>query len=111
MVHRVCFGCTTDWTGIISQRKTDLVTVHGSVTARSYLRDIIEPIIIPQFRQHPPNFLFMDDNAPPHRGRIVTARQESWSGSYGMAIFIICKKTCLLIYVLGSVEWLPYSSM
>ncbi|XP_040889325.1 chitinase-3-like protein 1 [Toxotes jaculatrix] len=28
------------------------------------------------FRQHTPNFLFMDDNAPPHHARIVTARLQ-----------------------------------
>uniref|UniRef100_A0A3B4ZW64 Tc1-like transposase DDE domain-containing protein n=1 Tax=Stegastes partitus TaxID=144197 RepID=A0A3B4ZW64_9TELE len=65
-------GGATVWASITSQRKTDLVFVDGSVTARSYLRDIIEPIIIPQFCQHTPNFLFMDDNPPPYRARIVT---------------------------------------
>ncbi|KAI3370823.1 hypothetical protein L3Q82_007350 [Scortum barcoo] len=69
-------GGATVWAGITSKLKTDLVLVDGSVTARSYLRDIIEPVIIPQFRQHTPNFLFMDDNAPPHRARIVTAQLQ-----------------------------------
>uniref|UniRef100_A0A8C8DUF1 Tc1-like transposase DDE domain-containing protein n=1 Tax=Oryzias sinensis TaxID=183150 RepID=A0A8C8DUF1_9TELE len=35
---------------------------------------IIQPIITPEFHQHTPNFLFMDDNAPPHCTGIVTAR-------------------------------------
>uniref|UniRef100_A0A8C5HEH9 Transposase Tc1-like domain-containing protein n=1 Tax=Gouania willdenowi TaxID=441366 RepID=A0A8C5HEH9_GOUWI len=71
-VPRVSFG-GGDATVITSQCKTDLVIVDGSVTARSYLRDIIEPIIIPQFHQNTPNFLFMHNNAQPHCARIVTA--------------------------------------
>ena len=47
-----------------TERKTDLVIINGTVTGRSYLRDIINPIIIPQHRQYAPNFIFMDDNAP-----------------------------------------------
>ena len=60
--------------GMSTQRKTDLVIINGTVTGRSYLRDIINPIIIPQHRQYAPNFIFMDDDAPPHRANIVRAR-------------------------------------
>ena len=68
-------GCgVTVWAGMSTQRKTDLVIINGTVTGRSYLRDIINPIIIPQHRQYAPNFFFMDDNAPPHRANIVRAR-------------------------------------
>lgn len=78
MVPKVPFGerGVTLWAGISTQRKTNLVILDGSVTARSYIRDIIDPIIIPQFRQHTPNFLFMDDNNPAHRAKTVTARLQ-----------------------------------
>ncbi|KAL1282355.1 hypothetical protein QQF64_001158 [Cirrhinus molitorella] len=48
----------------------------GFALVEEVQQDIIEPIIIPQFHQHTPNFLFMDDNAPPYRARIVTARLQ-----------------------------------
>uniref|UniRef100_A0A3B3HGJ0 Tc1-like transposase DDE domain-containing protein n=1 Tax=Oryzias latipes TaxID=8090 RepID=A0A3B3HGJ0_ORYLA len=67
-------GRATVWADIASQHKTDLVIVNGPVTVHSYFRVIIQPIITPEFRQHTPNFLFMDDNAPPHCAGIVTAR-------------------------------------
>lgn len=56
---------------VTSQRKINLVIVYIPVTAGSYHRDIIEPIIIPQIHQDTPTCLVMDDNAPLHRARIV----------------------------------------
>ena len=72
--YRYGGGGVTVWAGMSTQRKTDLVIINGTVTGRSYLRDIINPIIIPQHRQYAPNFIFMDDNSPPHRANIVRAR-------------------------------------
>ena len=69
--YRYGGGGVTVWAGMSTERKTDLVIINGTVTGRSYLRDIINPIIIPQHRQYAPNFIFMDDNAPLHRANIV----------------------------------------
>ena len=68
--YRYGGGGVTVWS---TQRKTDLVIINGTVTGRSYPRDIINPIIIPQHRQYTPNFI-LDDDASPHRANIVRAR-------------------------------------
>ena len=72
--YRYGGGGVTVWVGCQPSEKTDLVIINGTVTGRSYPRDIINPIIIPQHRQYAPNFIFMDDDAPPHRANIVRAR-------------------------------------
>lgn len=69
-------GGVTVWGGISENRKTELHMVQGNVTGRYYLENMIEPIVVPMFREHRPNFLFMDDNARPHRARIVTGRLQ-----------------------------------
>ena len=74
--YRYGGGGVTVWAGMSTLRKPDLVIINGTVTGRSYLRDIINPIIIPQHRQYAPHFIFMDDNAPPHRANIVRARTQ-----------------------------------
>uniref|UniRef100_A0A667YQE0 Fibronectin type-III domain-containing protein n=1 Tax=Myripristis murdjan TaxID=586833 RepID=A0A667YQE0_9TELE len=50
------------------QYRTALHFVNGTVTSPYYLNDIINPVIVPLHEQHRPNFIFMDDNAPAHRG-------------------------------------------
>ena len=84
--YRYGGGGVTVWAGMSTQRETDLVVINGTVTGRSYLRDIINPIIIPQHRQYAPNFIFMDDNAPPHRANIVRGSYPGGrAASHGMA--------------------------
>ena len=73
--HRAGGGGITVWGGMTSTRKTNLLIMNGNVTGKSYLQNVIEPIIIPQWQQHTPKF--MDDNAPPHCARIVTARLQA----------------------------------
>uniref|UniRef100_A0A667X1A1 Tc1-like transposase DDE domain-containing protein n=1 Tax=Myripristis murdjan TaxID=586833 RepID=A0A667X1A1_9TELE len=67
-------GGVTVWAGVSSQYRTALHFVNGTVTSPCYLNNIINPVIVPLHEQHRPNFIFMDDNAPAHRGRIIRER-------------------------------------
>ena len=61
--------------------KIDLITVRGNLNGQSYRQHILETSILPHFDNHPLNTrsVFMDDNARPHRARVVTdyLRDES----------------------------------
>uniref|UniRef100_A0A667WGJ7 Tc1-like transposase DDE domain-containing protein n=1 Tax=Myripristis murdjan TaxID=586833 RepID=A0A667WGJ7_9TELE len=67
-------GGVTVWAGVSGQYRTALHFVNGTVTSPYYLNNIINPVIVPLHEQHRPNFIFMDDNAPAHRGRIIRER-------------------------------------
>ena len=71
--YRYGGGGVTVWAGMSTQRKTDLV-INGTVTGRSYLRDVINPIIIPQHRQYAPDSSLWMTTRPTHRANIVRAR-------------------------------------
>ena len=60
------------WAGVSSNYKTDLVLMNGRITGQHYLDTIIDPVIVPLHQLRAPDFLFMDDNARPHRARVVT---------------------------------------
>ena len=64
----------TVWAGVFSQYRTALHFVNGTVTSLYYLNNIINPVTVPLHEQHRPNFIFMDDNAPAHRGLIIRER-------------------------------------
>ncbi len=46
------------------QYRTALHLVNGTVSSQYHLN----PVIVPPHEQHRPDFIFMADNAPAHRG-------------------------------------------
>ncbi len=60
------------WGGIWAGGRTALVVFRrGTLNAARYVNDVIRPQAIPQMRGHGAGYLFMDDNAPCHRARVV----------------------------------------
>jgi hypothetical protein len=55
--------------------KLDLVTMQGNLTGDQYIRDVLQPAVVPHFDNYPlaTRPMYMDDNAMPHRSRAVTA--------------------------------------
>ena len=60
-----CASCTS---------KLDLITVRGNLNGQIYRQNIREASVVPHFDNHSLNTrpVFMDDNARPHRARVVT---------------------------------------
>ena len=59
------------WAGISSEYRTDHHVVQGNVNGQYYLDNMVTPIVVPLATRQNPNLLFMDDNAPAHRARLV----------------------------------------
>jgi transposase len=59
--------------------KLNLVTIQGNLTGDQYIRDVLQPVVVPHFDSHPlaTRPMCMDDNARPHRSRAVTAYLQS----------------------------------
>jgi transposase len=66
-------GSIMVWGGISLDARTDLVFVeNGAMTAHRYILECLEPhVVVPYAPFIGENFLLMDDNARPHRARIV----------------------------------------
>ena len=63
------------WCGdVYHMTKLDLITVRGNLNGQIYRQNILEASVVPHFDNHPLNTrpVFMDDNARPHRARVVT---------------------------------------
>jgi transposase len=63
------------WGCISHDCKLDLVTMQGNLTGYQYIRDVLQPVVVPHFDNHSlaTRHVYMDDNARPHRSRAVTA--------------------------------------
>jgi transposase len=67
------------WGCISHDCKLDLVTIQGNLTGDQYIRDVLQPVVVPHFDNHPlaTRPVYMDDNARPYRSRTVTAYLQS----------------------------------
>jgi hypothetical protein len=72
-------GSVMVWWCISHDCKLDLVTIQGNLTADQYIRDVIQPVVVPHFDNHPlaTRPVYMDENARPGRSRAVTTYLQS----------------------------------
>ena len=58
-------GSVMVWGCISHDCKLDLVTIQGNLTGDQYIRDVLQPIVVPHFDNHPlaTRPVYMDDNA------------------------------------------------
>ena len=68
-------GSVIVWGYISHDCKLDLVTIQGNLNGDQYIRDVLQPVVVLHFDNHPlaTRPVYMDDNAMPHRSRAVTA--------------------------------------
>ena len=71
-----------EWGCLSHDDKMDLVTIQGRLTGERYIHDVLEPVIVSHFENHPlaTRPVYMDDNARPHRLKAVTAyfQERNW---------------------------------
>ncbi|GFW96640.1 transposable element Tcb2 transposase [Trichonephila clavipes] len=75
------------WGGISIGGRTDLhIIQNGTLTGRRYADEILRPHVIPYAGAIGYSFVFQDDNARPHRARLVenmleaeTIQRMEWS--------------------------------
>ena len=70
-------GSVMVWAGISIDGKTDLHVIPGNLSGVRYRDEILHPIVIPYAGAVGYGFILMDDNARPHRARVVTDYLEN----------------------------------
>lgn len=59
------------WAGVMYNGRSDLYISQGTVNAVIYRNEIINDVVIPYAENFGEHFVMVDDNARPHRARIV----------------------------------------
>nr|CAH7750531.1 unnamed protein product [Callosobruchus chinensis] len=70
-------GTQIFWGGIRFNGRTQLIHIPGTMTGTYYLQNIINAIVQPLRNEIGDQFIFMDDNARPHRTRAVQQALEN----------------------------------
>ena len=65
-------GSVMVWGGITLTNKTPLIQINGNLNSIRYVAEILRPHVVPHAAAIGDGFILMDDNAHPHRGRVVT---------------------------------------
>ena len=71
-VNRWGGGSVMVWAGISIVERTQLHIVQGNMNAQYYRDNILQSIVLPIRNRLGDRFCLMDDNARPHRARIIT---------------------------------------
>lgn len=64
-------GSIMVWGGFSLHHRTPLHLVQGNLTGVRYMEEIVRPLVLPALQQMRPGAVFQDDNARPHRARVV----------------------------------------
>lgn len=75
--HRFGGGSVMVWAGISIDGHTDLHVVNGNLTGVRYRDEILHAIVRPYAGAIGNDFVLMDDNARPHRARVVNDYLEA----------------------------------
>jgi len=62
-------GSVMVWGGIKGCRKTDLMIINGNLNSQCYVDNVLRPVVLPFFEQHPG--CLMHGNARPHTVRFT----------------------------------------
>lgn len=66
-------GSVMVWGGISRHHRTPLYHIDGNLNGQRYLQEIVQPMVTVALQQIGQNAILQDDNATPHRSRVVNA--------------------------------------